>query len=89
LNLKLAFLLFVFGTAALAQSSAGYVFIAPGGLTESGYTSGTIQMGAGGEGILGKGIGVGPERVAFGGAGSVRAGRQLPLHPRQAEQDRS
>ncbi len=61
MKLKFAFLLLVFCATALAQSSAGYIFFAPGGVTSSGYTSGTYQIGGGGDVILGKGIGVGAE----------------------------
>src|SRR5689334_21428333 len=54
-------------TVALkAQTSNGYVFVAPGGVTCCGYTSMTLQFGVGGEVVLGKGIGVGAELGALG-----------------------
>jgi hypothetical protein len=55
-----------FCAAALAQSSNGYVFFAPGGVTSGGATEMTLHLGAGGEGILGKGVGVGAEIGALG-----------------------
>ena len=65
MKLKLALLPLAWCSAAWAQSSAGYVFFAPGGATAYGHTSGTIQAGIGGEGILGKGIGVGADIGAW------------------------
>jgi hypothetical protein len=44
-----------------AQSSNGYVFFAPGGVTCCGQTSMTLQTGLGGEAVLFKGIGAGVE----------------------------
>ena len=49
-----------------AQPSNGYVFVAPGGITCCGHTTMTLQCGVGGEGVLGKGIGVGAEVGAVG-----------------------
>jgi hypothetical protein len=56
--------------AVRAQSSNGYVFFAPGGITCCGYTSMTLQFGAGGEAVLGKGIGIGAELSAVGARAS-------------------
>src|SRR5689334_5156366 len=50
----------------LAQDSNGYVFFAPGGATCCGNTAMTLHFGVGGEGILGKGIGVAAELGALG-----------------------
>ncbi|HTT62016.1 MAG TPA: outer membrane beta-barrel protein [Bryobacteraceae bacterium] len=63
---KIALLLITFCAAAAAQSSSGYVYFAPGGASSSGNTSMTIQVGGGGDFILGKGIGVGAEIGAVG-----------------------
>lgn len=49
-----------------AQRSNGYIFFAPGGATCCGYTGMTLHAGVGGEGILGKGIGLGAELGALG-----------------------
>jgi hypothetical protein len=49
-----------------AQHSNGYVFFAPGGITCCGHTAMTLQFGAGGEAVLGKGIGLGAEVGAVG-----------------------
>jgi len=48
------------------QQSNGYVFFAPGGVTVGSHTSMTLHAGVGGEGILGKGLGVGAEIGALG-----------------------
>ena len=56
----------VLSAAAQAQHSHGYLFVAPGGISASGHTAMTIHLGAGGEGILGKGIGIGAELGALG-----------------------
>ncbi|HTQ56004.1 MAG TPA: outer membrane beta-barrel protein [Bryobacteraceae bacterium] len=66
MRLRIASLALVFCAAAAAQSSSGYVYVAPGGATSSGNTSMTLQMGVGGDFILGKGIGVGAEVGAVG-----------------------
>jgi hypothetical protein len=63
---RLACLMLAICGVAAAQSSAGYVFIAPGGATAGGQTSMTLQMGVGGDYILGKGFGVGAEVGAVG-----------------------
>jgi hypothetical protein len=51
---------------AAAQHSHGYGFVAPGGASCCGHTSATLHVGGGGEGILGKGIGIGAEIGALG-----------------------
>jgi hypothetical protein len=51
--------------AAVAQSSNGYFFVAPGGASCCGSTRATVQLGAGGELGLVKGIGVGAELSAL------------------------
>ena len=50
-----------FAAAAVAQSTHGYVFIAPGGATGDAKTQGTLQTGAGVEVALPKGFGAGAE----------------------------
>ncbi len=59
-------LLGAFASTVQAQSSNGYLFFAPGGITCCGYTTMTLHFGAGGEAILGKGIGLGAEIGALG-----------------------
>ena len=54
-------LFILFTGMAAAQPSNGYVFIAPGGVSCCGHTSMTLQFGAGGEAVLGKGVGIGAE----------------------------
>jgi hypothetical protein len=49
-----------------AQPSNGYVFFAPGGVTCCSQTAMTLQFGAGGEYVVGKGVGVGAEIGAVG-----------------------
>src|SRR5215831_16956429 len=74
---KLALLLFALCTAAIAQSSSGYVFIAPGGITAGGYTAATLHFGGGADLAIWKGIGLGLELGAvsptadFGGVVGV------------------
>ena len=56
--------------AALAQHSHGYLYAAPGGATARVLSSRretitTLQLGAGGEGVLGKSIGIGAELGAL------------------------
>ena len=51
---------------ALAQDSNGYLFAAPGGATSGSYTTAMLHIGGGGEGVVGKGIGVGAEIGALG-----------------------
>ncbi len=62
---KLALLLASCCAAAWAQSSNLYVFAAPGGATEGGYTDKTLHLGFGADGILWKGIGVNVEAGAL------------------------
>ena len=62
-----ASLLFSSLTGSLAaQPSHGYVFFAPGGVTCCHNSSMTLQFGAGGEAVLGKGLGVGAELGVLG-----------------------
>ena len=49
-----------------AQHNHGYFFVAPGGATSRGSTSGTVQLGAGGELGLNRWLGVGAELGALG-----------------------
>lgn len=51
--------------AAHGQSSNGYFFAAPGGATCCGSTLTTVQLGGGGEYVLGKGVGAGAELSAL------------------------
>jgi hypothetical protein len=53
-------------TAALAQRSLFYWYLAPGGVTSSGSTQFTAQMGGGGELAIAKGVSVGIEAGAVG-----------------------
>ncbi len=66
MNAKLGFLFLTFCGALAAQSSHGYFFAAPGGVTSGGYTDKTWHAGGGGEGILGKGVGISGEIGALG-----------------------
>ncbi len=59
-------LLAVSWAAAWAQHSNGYVFFAPGAIVGGGGGAMTFHLGGGGEGILGRGIGVGVELGALG-----------------------
>jgi len=63
---RVVLILVAFGGALFAQDSSGYVFFAPGGITAGGHTAMTLHFGGGGEGILGKGIGLGLELGALG-----------------------
>jgi len=58
-------LIAIFVAAAHAQSSNGYFFAAPGGATCCGSTLTTVQLGGGGEFVLGKGVGAGAELSAL------------------------
>ena len=58
--------LFLICGEAHGQQSHGYAFLAPGGVSSSGHTSSTYQMGGGLEGILARGIGAGAELSALG-----------------------
>lgn len=51
--------------AAHGQSSNGYFFAAPGGATCCGSTLTTVQLGGGGEYVLGRGVGAGVELSAL------------------------
>jgi hypothetical protein len=63
---QIAILLTLGPAVALAQSSSGYLFVAPGGVTSGGYTSMTIQAGAGADVHLVKGLGLNMEIGAVG-----------------------
>ena len=74
---RLVVLLLAAPTLSMAQRSHGYLFAAPGALTASilgarGSTA-TLHLGAGGEGIFGKGIGLGAEAGALLPEGQVEA----------------
>jgi hypothetical protein len=62
---SLIFFLFSAAGGVNAQHSNGYLFIAPGGLSVSGQTNSTVQLGAGGEVVLTRGIGLGIEGGAL------------------------
>ncbi len=62
----IAILLLALAAAAAAQTTNGYLFIAPGGLTGGGYTEMTIHVGAGADVLIGKGLGVNLELGALG-----------------------
>ncbi len=62
----LAFAFFLVCPSASAQRSSGYFFLAPGGVSAGGSISATLHLGAGAEGILGKGFGIGAEIGALG-----------------------
>jgi hypothetical protein len=66
MKLRIAILLAAAGLAAEAQSSSGYVFFAPGGATEGGYTWAMLQTGGGVDAHIAKGIGVNLELSALG-----------------------
>jgi hypothetical protein len=61
---KIAVLAALMATTAAAQSSNGYVFFAPGGLTEGHHTAMTLHAGGGVDAIIAKGIGL---NLEFGG----------------------
>ena len=58
---KLLLISLGFAAMAAAQTSHGYVYVAPGALTSGGYNQATLHAGGGGEAIIAKGIGVGAE----------------------------
>lgn len=64
--MRTLFLMAALALAAAAQHSNGYVFVAPGGATCCGHTASTLHFGFGGEGILGKGVGIGAELGGLG-----------------------
>ena len=65
-NLAVAMMFLAVSTAAQAQHSHGYLFLAPGGISSGGHTAMTLHLGAGAEGVLFKGFGVGAELGALG-----------------------
>ncbi len=64
--LAVAMLLLAVSTAARAQPSHGYLFLAPGGVSSGGHTAMTLQLGAGIDAVLFKGVGLGAELGALG-----------------------
>ena len=62
---KIAFLLILIVAAAAAQSSNGYVFAAPGGVTAYGHTGMTVHLGGGADAIIAKGLGFNVELGAL------------------------
>jgi hypothetical protein len=64
------FLILTFAAAAAAQSTSGYIFVAPGGATGSARTQATLQAGGGGELALPKHFGAGAELGALSPIGS-------------------
>jgi hypothetical protein len=93
---RLAVLLIVISALAAAQSSNGYLFVAPGGVTCCGHTESTIHFGGGVDAILAKGLGLnleigalGPRQnfssavglFSAGGAYYFRHGKDLKLEP--------
>ncbi|HUP04947.1 MAG TPA: hypothetical protein VMU19_13215 [Bryobacteraceae bacterium] len=70
---KLVVLLLMAAAAGVAQSSSGYVFFAPGGVSSMGYTSMTLHAGFGVDAVIAKGI-----------AGNIEIGG---LWPRQCFSD--
>jgi hypothetical protein len=96
LIMKFAFLLVMAAACAVAQSSNGYVFVAPGGVTSYGHTAMTLHFGGGLDAIVYKGIGLNAELGALGpredlgasvgvfsagGAYYFRHARELKLEP--------
>jgi hypothetical protein len=71
MKLRILVLMVSLGAVAAAQTSNGYVYVAPGGLTSYGHTAATLQFGFGGEGVIGKGIGAGAEIGAVGPTSSL------------------
>ncbi|MEO8658528.1 MAG: hypothetical protein ABI693_08665 [Bryobacteraceae bacterium] len=63
---KLFLMIFALASVAAAQSSNGYVFVAPGGVSCCGHTQSTVHAGGGGEAILWKGLGAGAEVGGMG-----------------------
>jgi hypothetical protein len=63
---KIAALILITCAAAAAQSSSGYLFVAPGGASASGHTQATVQFGGGVDAILAKGVAL---NVELGGVG--------------------
>jgi hypothetical protein len=64
--LRTAALAYLLAGTLAAQSSNGYVFFAPGGVTCCSNTTMMLHFGVGGEAVLGKGVGLGAELGAMG-----------------------
>jgi hypothetical protein len=62
---KIAFWLVLMGSAAAAQTSNAYLFVAPGGVTSYGHTGMTIQVGGGADALIAKGLGINLELGAL------------------------
>jgi hypothetical protein len=65
MKLKVAILLLAAVSAAVAQSSSGYVFFAPGGATSHGYTTTMLNTGVGGDVHVTHGLGANVEVSAL------------------------
>ncbi|HEV2444621.1 MAG TPA: hypothetical protein VGS58_01810 [Candidatus Sulfopaludibacter sp.] len=93
---RLAILMLVAAASAVAQTSSGYIFFAPGGATANGYTSTTLHAGGGADIHLVKGIGFNAELGALapkddlystvgifslGGTYRFRRGENIRLEP--------
>jgi hypothetical protein len=63
---RIGILVLIFCAAAPAQSTYGYGFIAPGGLTFAGHTEATLHLGFGVDVPIWKGLGLGAELGALG-----------------------
>jgi hypothetical protein len=97
MNTKVLVLGLVAAAAAMAQSSNGYLYFAPGGVSSYGHTAMTLQAGAGADLLIAKGIGANVEvgavwpRQCFsdcvvgvfspGGAYYFRRGKEHKLDP--------
>ncbi len=97
MKFRLAVLVLAAAGALAAQSSSGYLFLAPGGVTSSGRTEMMLHAGGGGDAVIGKGIGVNVELGAIwprecfvecvmgafspGGTYHFRRGAELKLDP--------
>jgi len=68
--MKPVLLVLAFAAAAAAQSTSGYIFVAPGGATGSARTEATLQAGGGVEVALPKHFGAGVELGALSPIGS-------------------
>jgi len=94
--MKISILLLMLSAVLAAQSTNGYVFFAPGGVTESGYTSTTFHAGGGVDLMIAKGIGANIELGAIwpsespasvvgmfspGATYYFRRGKELKLEP--------
>ena len=65
-TLYISLILAAAGAVASAQRSHGYLYIAPGAVSGAGASTMTLHLGAGGEFVFGKRIGVGVELGALG-----------------------